>query len=288
MNLAPLARAVAVLCLSLGLGAGALAKPASSVLQCIQAQAGIQGSWRISSVPFGAEGSLVGIPQRFRVLSWNVFKNGRRGLTEDLTELSQQADLALLQEAVDRGDFVQSTIKGNPSLRWSMAKAFEKNGVATGVAIGSAVRPIRISSYRSLPTEPVLKTPKSMMLSEYPIANSSEKLLVLNVHAINFVGQGRFELHVDQMLELIQRHQGPLLVAGDFNTWSSARLEYLNSRMASIGLERVEMARSSRLVLDHVFTRGLRVLAADEMPSIRSSDHKPIFVELEFEPSGRR
>jgi endonuclease/exonuclease/phosphatase (EEP) superfamily protein YafD len=268
-----------------------LASSADATLICFEAQAA-GAEWKLPLVPMGFRpGRPEPISSRFQVLIWNVYKNSRNGLIGDLTSIGRNVDLTLLQEAVDHVDFIDGVARINDGHNWTMAQAFERDGVSTGVATGSKAAPLRVSAYRSIPTEPITNTPKSMILSEYRLIHSSQTLMVLNVHAINFVGQGSFQTHVDQMVVLIAQHRGPLIVAGDFNTWSSQRLQYLNQKMESLGLKQISVSRRERLLtLDQVYSRGLLVQMANDIPVIASSDHKPIYLEFEHEAetSGRR
>jgi endonuclease/exonuclease/phosphatase (EEP) superfamily protein YafD len=83
-----------------------------------------------------------------------------------------------------------------------------------------------------------------------------------------------------QMFEMIRSHQGPLVVAGDFNTWWPARRKFLIEALDKLGLEHIHQS-DGLLVLDHVFTRGLRTISHRDDEKIQSSDHKPMLLELE-------
>ncbi|NMU84205.1 hypothetical protein HKB16_15060, partial [Vibrio parahaemolyticus] len=72
--------------------------------------------------------------------------------------------------------------------------------------------------------EPWLRLPKSALYSQYHLSNG-EKLAVVNVHAINFtVGTKEYVSQLTALEMLLKHHVGPILFAGDFNSWSESRV----------------------------------------------------------------
>ena len=221
------------------------------------------------------------MPNHFQVLVWNIHKASNAQMLPDFSSLSKFADLALFQEAIDDQEFASKLKNENTELAWALARAFETgNGNYTGVATGSSVVAQTRMGYRTIPEEPVTNTPKTMLLSDYNLENG-KVLRVLNVHAINFVGNSAFEIQVQQIVTLMKNHKGPMIVAGDFNTWSGSRKRYLFKSLAAINLLPVELEKHGLLDLDHVFIRDLNVIRKNVFEEIDSSDHKPILVELE-------
>lgn len=238
---------------------------------------------------FGAMNSQVQdrLPELFRLLVWNVKKNEIKGMVEDYRQISQDAHLVLLQEMIDQPQLMVDMTLAKPDLTWTMARAFfwKSTQSYTGVATGSTARPIRMEPYLSPVAEPIAKTPKSVMLSEYEIGNSGARLMVVNIHAINFVSQSSFAAHIDQVVSLIRDHVGPLVVAGDFNTWTDPRLIYLERAMNKLGLKNLDLGKAGWLnAFDHVFARGLRVEQSIGLDRIATSDHKPLLVDLVYDP----
>ncbi len=233
-----------------------------------------------------AMGLAAQLPAQFRLAVWNVYKGGyshsNQGL--ELAALLQEAHIALIQEAIGDPSFIRPLMAANAGFRWTLAHAFYRiSGDPTGVATGSNTFPLWSEVQLSPVTEPIVKTPKSILITKYFLESSSEPLLVINVHGINFVSISSYRKHVDQMVEAAGNHQGPVILAGDFNTWSSARMEYLLERTAQLGLSRIPIEVSSSRQLDHVFTRGLQPLAAQEISWFTSSDHWPLVVDLKVE-----
>jgi endonuclease/exonuclease/phosphatase (EEP) superfamily protein YafD len=135
---------------------------------------------------------------------------------------------------------------------------------------------------RSPDAEPVLGTPKMALITTYDLAFSDDDLLVVNVHGINFRTGGAFAAQMAMIERAVASHVGPMILAGDFNTWSSGRKETLTHMTRALGLSPVEPADDERgfLRLDHVFVRGLSVRGARFVNGLDSSDHAPIAVAL--------
>lgn len=223
------------------------------------------------------------LPEQFRVLTWNVHKMADANFKSDLDSLLTEADLALLQEGIEDPLFFSlQTISDHP-MSWSFARSWysRKARAATGVTTGSKAIPFRVEGYKSPVTEPFAGTPKTILISEFQIAGHQDTLLVANMHAINFVLQDRFEQHVNQLALLLQKHQGPLLVAGDFNTWSPGRLRSLLQRLEKMGLRHVD---ENSGWLDHFFVRGLEVTSPIQLKTVSSSDHQPLMIEVRVLP----
>lgn len=224
------------------------------------------------------------LPARgMRVLVWNAFKEGKPGFREEFATRTREADLALIQEAVadtaTRRPFPQ--IQG---LQWRMAAAFaDQERTLAGVATGASA-PVSSARYiRSTPTEPITHTPKMVLATKHRIEGSESELLAINVHAINFVSTGSFKKHLAQIDEAMRSHAGPMMLAGDFNTWSPGRLKALRELARRNGLRPVYPEGDGRMLkLDHVFTRGLTVRRANLVNDSRGSDHKPIELELDL------
>lgn len=200
----------------------------------------------------------------------------------EFRELIERADIALLQEAIGKPDFINNLIFSRPDYCWTLANAFTSKGFSTGVATGSNVRQLQNKALLSPVTEPITNSHKSILLTEYPLQNSRQTLLVLNIHAINFVSTGSFKKHIDQARDVLKSHRGPIVMAGDFNTWNAPRMQYLLKVAQELRLAKVPVMNGSPkiLKLDHVFTRGLTILSAEELSQYRSSDHSPLALEL--------
>lgn len=217
-----------------------------------------------------------------KVISWNMFKARRKGCMPDLTSMSAGVELVLLQEAVLYGGTAQPFHLAS-GLEWIMAENIGVGaGITTGPKTGSRVSALSSRVVKSRDREPLVATPKTFLITTYPFAGKT--LLVLNVHAINLVSTAAFARQVEQIIGPVNDHQGPCIVAGDFNTWNESRWHLLQKAMSDLGLVRVPAAapqwRHFNQVLDHVFYRDLKLVSSRALLNVKSSDHVPLWAEF--------
>lgn len=233
-------------------------------------------------------GSVPAFSGSFRVLVWNMYKAQRQGWAEDFTALAARSDLILLQEAVINTGF-DSMFLNSEQFEWVMAKSHGsvKTNISTGVKTGSVVPSEARSFFLSPDSEPLLKTPKALLATTHKVEGSDAPLLVVNIHAINFVSYTKFSRQIEQMVQAVKAHAGPLLLAGDFNTWNAQRYKSLMEVTSAMELTPLELTRRAHLRhlgrhLDHIFYRGLKPLRAEVVQTLRSSDHDPLLADFSF------
>jgi endonuclease/exonuclease/phosphatase (EEP) superfamily protein YafD len=220
------------------------------------------------------------------ILVWNVFKCKKKGWQTDFTTLIHGKDLVLLQEAILNSTF-DSLFHNSSQHQWIMASSFMnlKTNIETGVKTGSRVVAEKHHFSASIHGEPITKTKKMSLATEYPLETLGQSLLVINAHIINFVSFEKFRAHLEQIATTLEHHNGPILLAGDFNTWNGRRLNYFDQLAKSFALTEVEMTRQPRMNhlyrhLDHIYCRGLDVVDVRVHTHIHSSDHYPISLSL--------
>lgn len=216
-------------------------------------------------------------------LIWNVYK-GRRGLLfeKDMARLMAGKSFVLLQETMNN-EMLGLLKQYNPEHHWKMATSFEywHNRHRTGVATGSLVQAIRTQAVRTAKREFLFWTPKVTLISEYEIADTKETLLVINTHAINFATGSSFKSYLSEFAHLFNEHKGPIVLAGDFNTWSTTRFQVLVELTKKSSLIHVVFEEDQRVLkLDHIFWRGFAVESAAINCGIQSSDHFPLELKL--------
>lgn len=216
-----------------------------------------------------------------RVLSWNLHKNGDTGWDADFARFAAASDLLLMQEAA-LTDGLQRALHV-AGYDWLLASAFMLHDHETGVMSAARVRPASACVQRRF--EPLLQLPKSAVITRYEMHGVAHTLAVANVHSINFtLGLVAYRAQLEALARELADHRGPVIVAGDFNTWNPSRLGVLNDVMQRMGLESVlpSIDTRSRFLgrqVDYVFVRGLDVVHA-EAPEVGSSDHNPVLVTL--------
>ncbi|MCF7354325.1 endonuclease/exonuclease/phosphatase family protein [Vibrio sp. CK2-1] len=220
---------------------------------------------------------------KLNILVWNIHKQTDENWQSALESFSHDKQLILLQEASLTEEF--TLWLNQQSWGASYVNAFKAFGVSSGVVNLASQLPNRACAYTSV--EPWLQLPKSALYARYSLSNGQD-LVVVNIHAINFtVGTDEFEQQIEQLQKAVQKHQGPLIIAGDFNTWSEARYDQLLKVANTLALQETVFSPDNRrlfvndLAFDHVFYRGLNFNSASS-PITTASDHNPMLVSFEL------
>lgn len=220
------------------------------------------------------------------LLNWNIYKGQKENWSADFRELSTGQDLVIIQEAKLNPE-VKETLK-QQSIHWTLNTGFFVNDEATGVLTGSRVKPVSSCGLRT--TEPFLRLPKTVLVNTYQLSGTDEKLLVANIHSINFtLGTEVYGEQINALKAAIAQHSGPVIVAGDFNSWSEKRKQIVNSMVKDLSLKAVTYTSHNRVTIfgneiDHVFYRGLQTVSS-EAQQVTSSDHNPIKVTFRKLPA---
>lgn len=223
------------------------------------------------------------------VLVWNIYKGDRAEFSDDLSDLADGRELLLLQEfhdneRVERGLAALSTV----SFQLATSFLYRSDRSATGVATGSVAPVLASECFITSDTEPISHTPKATLVCRYAMAGETEDLLVINIHAINVAGLAAFENQLEQVREVLAKHGGPVLFAGDFNTNRTSKQAALREFMAEFELTEMDFSDDSRtttpwfgLPIDYVFTRGLITSQASVAGLRDGSDHKAMMFRID-------
>ena len=215
---------------------------------------------------------------RFHLITWNVHKGQDTGWQEDLERLSKQADFVLLQEATQH----QNLSTFSTAL---FVSSFSFKDLLSGVKTFTQTHPEWYCGGGV--AEPIIQIPKVASVMNLPLEKGNS-LLLINVHLINFEwGISAYQAQLEQLFSFVENHQGPIIMAGDFNAWNEDRLNLVNNLMRKYGLDSVALSQDERLrflgyPLDYIFTRGVKVVRATS-EVVTSSDHNPLLMEFELE-----
>jgi len=232
-----------------------------------------------------------------RLLVWNIHKQGDSGWERDLAGFAAASDVMLLQETVLQPPL--RDILEDSGLRWVMASSFLLGADDIGVLTATRIAPIASCTQRVV--EPLIRIPKSAVISWLPIADtrtdtrtdaradararSTETLAIANVHSINFeLAPDVYRAQLEALADALAGHRGPIIFAGDFNTWNDARDGVVAEIAARLGLTELNLRVDQRAVffgrhLDHIFIRGLQLIDVGAIP-VTSSDHNPLAATL--------
>ncbi|MBW3694370.1 endonuclease/exonuclease/phosphatase family protein [Vibrio sp. T187] len=215
------------------------------------------------------------------VLVWNIYKQNRPNWAQSLERFSKHSQIVLLQEAS-----MTKELKGwIKQAEWgsNQVNAFEAFNTSAGVLSLAKTLPTQACGFTY--TEPWLQLPKSALWTLYSLDNG-ETLAVVNIHAVNFtLGTEDYQSQLSVLTQKLSSHQGPMIFAGDFNSWSEARMDVLKAELTNVGLKEVAFNPDNRtqfvsgLPLDHVFYRDLALDTA-EASITDASDHNPLLVRF--------
>jgi endonuclease/exonuclease/phosphatase (EEP) superfamily protein YafD len=211
------------------------------------------------------------------LLNWNIYKQQRSTWRENLVRLMADKDIVLLQEA--HLDQAFQTLLQQQGLNWSMNNAFYLNGVETGVLNASRIQPVSTCGMRM--PEPLIRVPKTILIQTFKLHGRDEILLVANIHGINFTpGSETYARQMKSLQAIIVQHQGPAIIAGDFNNWNSARSSIVSATMAELNMRSLVYENNIRSTvfgeaIDNIYYRGLDVIT-HEVIDTNASDHNPI------------
>jgi endonuclease/exonuclease/phosphatase (EEP) superfamily protein YafD len=214
------------------------------------------------------------------VVNWNIQKGRNTEWAGDLAAENMGPDLLILQEASRKTVVWQDLVPDHHS---SFAEGFGPDWSPSGVMTVSAAAPI--TECKLVAHEPWFGTRKATLITEYGLSGTDRTLLVANIHGINFtLGVSDLAKQFEQVRAVIDEHDGPVVVSGDFNTWRSQRTVVLEEMLATLGLTALEFDVDHRKrflgwALDHIYVRGLDSEYATTMSST-ASDHNPMAVRL--------
>jgi endonuclease/exonuclease/phosphatase (EEP) superfamily protein YafD len=237
------------------------------------------------------------LPATITVVNWNAQKASDPQFQEDLQTLIdwQKPDIVFLQEAHVELLKVKE-IGGYFANGWSYPWP---GGITIGVLTLSKVPPKEVRPIHSKYREFFVTAPKVSLTTEHLLPNG-ETLLAVNVHLLNFERWGVMKLRsqLEELESIMEQHSGPIIMAGDFNTWNQKRLSLVKELAEDLQLTEVTDVPSGRttgdmhsgclnwlfgikkdLPLDRVYYRGFEDHSA-QLLSYDSSDHKAIKVSL--------
>jgi len=225
------------------------------------------------------------VPDTFGVLCWNVYKQNTKHIKFQpfLQKLIQvkEIDFLLLQEANFR-DEKHFTL---PNFTFDAAANLEFRGEFYGVLSASRVESKNAQAYLSEERESLIGPHKSLLLSAYPFEDEST-LLILNIHAINFRENKGYYREIERFLELMKHHEGPMIIAGDFNSWNKKRIDKLHEVREELALNTVPFKQVDKVKsfmgnhLDFIFYRGVELINFSVHKDHGVSDHHPLFAQF--------
>jgi len=215
-------------------------------------------------------------PENISLLNWNIYKGRLIDWDKDLHDFISETDIVTIQEA--HLNYNLKSVLHNNDYQWTLNIAFRINNMPAGVLTASRVPALDTHGLRH--REPLIRTHKTSLVSYYPIKGFDNTLLVANIHSINFTfGTYAYKKQIEHLFDIVKKHDGPVLIAGDFNSWSHARKKAMARLVDSAKLNSLDYTSHNRThvfghAIDHIFFRGLKALTHHSW-HVESSDHNP-------------
>ena len=241
------------------------------------------------------------LPATITLVNWNAQKGKNPQFSEDLRSILEQEkpDIVFLQEA--KTDlFEPQQMAGYFAEAWTYPWP---GGEAIGVLTLSRVPAVRVQPVPTKYREFGVTAPKISLVTEYPLPNG-ENLLAINVHLLNFERWSLKKIthQLEDLKAIMATHSGPMIMAGDFNTWNQKRLALVKDITTEVQLKEVTdfpegrktgdmnsefwnklLGIEKNLPLDRVFFNGFNPVEANIL-NFKSSDHAPILIGLKLGP----
>jgi endonuclease/exonuclease/phosphatase (EEP) superfamily protein YafD len=261
-------------------------RPMGRVLQSVRQVLRISHVEEKEAVWQWGQATLPALPSTFDVAIWNIWKGSGGDLfLGEYNNLVKGRHLLLLQEVLltlkALGNFAPKGFSASHGATYR-----RRDGLRDGVMTVSAATPIETAT-RVLchSPEPFLKTTKATLISRFKIEGHKKSLCVVNTHATLVRRPATAVREIEKVLKKIRDHEGPILYAGDFNTFSKTYIREVDKIMSTIGLQRVILEadpRSTTTALDQLYVREIKVLSAKVETRYLHSDHFPITATLEI------
>lgn len=235
------------------------------------------------------------LPARFTVVTWNIAKAADERLRDDLAALvaREQPHLVFLQEApADLGGILRMAAVFAASWRYPFGKR------TIGAHTYVSATPLDVRTFPTKAREFLITAPKLSLATTHRIG-PKKTLLAINVHGMAFArARVGYRWQFEDLRALIAEHDGPVLLAGDFNTWSRKRLEVVEKLARDLGLREVAFPEGRTtshvgildglagvdptLPLDRIYGRGVISVRAVVLPEA-SSDHMALLASFRLE-----
>jgi endonuclease/exonuclease/phosphatase family metal-dependent hydrolase len=226
-----------------------------------------------------------------KVVTWNI--NFSENINEAIETLAgveelKDADVLLLQEMdVEGVELIAQTL--GYDYVYFPASIHRTHGKDFGNAILSRW-PISRSSKTILPnTFPFINQTRIVVKAE--IVVDGLELDVYNIHLETvWMAARQGNTQVDFLAEQIEQGEGFPILGGDFNSWSSGSVAYMERAFSQAGLHRISAGaghtfeyRDLKLTLDHIWTGDVLDHESGVWRQTEASDHFPVWAELQIE-----
>ncbi|MED7788117.1 endonuclease/exonuclease/phosphatase family protein [Francisella sp. 19X1-34] len=225
--------------------------------------------------------------KRFCLMSWNTYKIDYKDSQAFNSYINQvhaehDVDIFCLQEAVHHHETRFPIEQFDINFASNIVLRYHNYGVAT-VSHYPVIKNVRILTTHR---ESVINTHKASLITHFNIGNT--KVIVVNIHAINFKSNRVYEYEFEKIKEVInpKKYKYPIIIAGDFNSWNRKRVKFIkdfcrefNFKVAFLeGADLIKSFQNNHL--DFVLYRDLKLEKACVLDCQKISDHNPIITSF--------
>ena len=230
------------------------------------------------------QASLSSMPKVLRVGVWNLWKGaGGAAFANEFSHITETVDLLLAQEALLSHELIKLfAIAGFEVTHASTYRRLD--GCRDGVMTLSRTPAISAERIISATPEPLFRTTKAALITHHPIGRGNATLAVVNIHSTLIRRPKTAVEEMRRVMERLELHDGPVLFAGDFNTFNQRYLREMAGALALLGILHQPIPNDPRTRfarLDQIFTRGILTRNMRVDHHIKHSDHFPILAEFE-------
>lgn len=228
------------------------------------------------------------LPESFNLLVWNLQKTP----VEQLTTAHLHSYLPVLTHTPIHLYAFQEAKLSNPAIAYFDLPYFMSSNIQSqrhhyGVLTASAYQMADAERLLTQKRELGLLTHKSALLTTHPL-NNGQTLYLLNLHAMIFVPYFFIKKELQRITHLLKQipESAPLIVSGDFNTWSQKRNQLLHDTLTSLNLQAVPFENAQYIksihhhLLDHIYYRYLKLTHAQAYAVPQCSDHNPLIAQF--------
>ncbi len=228
-------------------------------------------------------------PEKISILVWNMYKGSNETWKSDYQNLIKGKDIIVAQEMY-LDDKMRDTFNEHEMFGYHTATSFMymPSQTRTGVTTASYATPTSFIHQRTRALEPVINTPKMTLITKYELEGMDQELMVVNIHSVNFVTVAAMKTQLVDAADEIEKHKGPVIFAGDFNTWSWGKVVTMKRVLEKrLGMKEVKFKVDNRKkvfgeIIDYVYVKGLEVIDSESfsMEQVPGSDHTPMTAVL--------
>jgi len=232
----------------------------------------------------------------FTVVTWNVAK-GKESSCGEVTEILKTLSGSLVSPVMA----LQETTKAMlylPGRGAHFARSFRWwwSDTRSGVALLAPVPPLSTHAITVRKREFGFTTPKMGLAAVYPLAGrdgSTHRLLMITLHGLNFeLSASGLAAQMANIHEIVAEFSGPVVVCGDFNTWSNRRLAVVTNALPGFTEVPVHGGRTgtsrlvalvggdTKLAMDRIFYRDLSLEGPATTVPTTLSDHVPVMARF--------